>query len=245
MKHRFLMRSALCFLLLLLVVVYLGRVLRHGSGWQVDPGGRQASTLAPATIDFLKNLPRNLSITFFVSARNNMPSHLKEVERSVRDLLEALRLQAPQRLDYRILDPDLSGPAGAAYAARKKASSFQVRRILQDEHAQQRIWSSLVLGYEGFPEVLIQGIENAHLPYLEELIVQNLLALERTPRPRFALSGGPTFQLLSHFLGQYGQVDQIDLEKPSIRWNDRELDRTVGPRGHRKDFCDRFHVRVR
>ena len=212
MKHRFLLRSALCFLLLLLVVVYLGRVLSHGSGWQVDPGGRQASTLAPATVDLLKNLPRNLSITFFVSARDDMPSHLKEVERSVRDLLEALRLQAPQRLDYRILDPDLSGPAGAAYAARKKASSFQVRRILQDKHDQQQIWSSLVLAYEGFPEVLIQGIENAHLPYLEELIVQNLLALEQPPRPRFALAGGPTFQLLSHFLSQYGQVDQIDLE---------------------------------
>ena len=110
MKHRFLLRSALCFLLLLLVVVYLGRVLRHGSGWQVDPGGRQASTLAPPTIAFLENLPRNLSITFFVSDRDDMPSHLKEVERSVRDLLEALRLQAPQRLDSCILDPNLRDP---------------------------------------------------------------------------------------------------------------------------------------
>ena len=68
-----------------------------------------------------------------------------------------------------------------------------MRRILQDKHDQQQIWSSLVLAYEGFPEVLIQGIENAHLPYLEELIVQNLLALEQPPRPRFALAGGPTF----------------------------------------------------
>ncbi len=216
MKIRFLLHTALCFVLLLLIAVYAGRLLRHTGGWQVDLGGREASTLSAATLDFVHQLEGNLAITFFVSAREDMPSHLKEVEPSVRALLQALRAEAPGRIDFRILDPDLSGAAGAAYAARKKASSIQVRRVLRDQHSQQRIWSSLILAREGRPEVLIQGIENLHLPLLEELILAHLEALDQPPRPRFAVAAPPGFQLLTQFLGQYGLVDPIDLESHPV-----------------------------
>ena len=217
MKRRFLLQSTLVFFLLLCVVVYAGRILRFSGGWKLDLGGGAITTLSPETTAFLERLDGNLVITFFVSSREKMPSHLKEVEEAVRSLLTALKERAPERVDYRVIDPERSGAPGIVYAARKKASSFSVRRVLQDEHGEQNIWSSLILAYGDHPEVLIQGIENSHLPHLEELVVQHLKALERPPRPTFAVAAPPSFQLLSAFLGEYGHVLQFDLDRqPSI-----------------------------
>ena len=217
MKRRFLLQSALVFLLLLGIVVYAGRILRLSGGWKLDLGGREITTLSAETAAFLERLDGNLAVTFFVSSREKMPSHLKEVEEAVRSLLATLKARAPERVDYRVIDPERSGAPGIVYAARKKASSFSVRRVLQDEHGEQKIWSSLILAYGDHPEVLIQGIENDHLLHLEELIVQHLKALTQPPRPVFAVAAPPSFQLLPAFLGEYGHVLQFDLDRqPSI-----------------------------
>ena len=213
MKYRFLLQSVLASMLMLAIAVYAGRVLRLTGDWYLDPGGREIGSLAPTTVDFLKGLDERLAITYFISSREQMPSHLKEVEGGVRRLLAAMREQAPKRIDYRVVDPEQSGAAGVVYAARKKASAFSVRRVRQDEHGEQKIWSSLVLAYGNRPERLIQGIENAHLPYLEKLIVEQLKGLERPPRPVFAVAAPPTFRLLPAFLGEYGDVIEIDLER--------------------------------
>lgn len=213
MKYRFLLQSILASVLMLGIAVYAGRVLRLTGDWYIDPGGEEIGSLAPATIDFLEELDERLAITYFASSRERMPSHLKEVEEGVRRLLAAMRERAPERIDYRVIDPERSGAAGIVYAARKKASAFSVRRVRQDEHGEQKIWSSLILAYGNRPERLIQGIENAHLPYLEKLIIAQLKGLERPPRPVFAVAAPPTFRLLPAFLGEYGDVIEIDLER--------------------------------
>ena len=96
-------------------------------------------------VTFKNELDRNLAITYLVSSRDDMPSHFKGVEKQVRGLLEVLRRLAPDRVDYRVVDPQVSGDAGASYAARRKVSPISVRRVLRDEHDEKKIWSSLVL----------------------------------------------------------------------------------------------------
>ena len=217
MRHRFLLQSIAAFALLLLVAVYAGRLLQQWGGLQLDLGGREPATLAADTRAFLVGLKHNINLTFFVSQRQQMPSHLKDVEDQVRRLLAALKAQAPGRLDYRVIYPEQSGAAGVAYAARRKASSFSVRRVLHDEHSEEKIWASLVLANQGQRDVLIQGIGPAHLPFLEELIVAHLKTQAQAPQPTFAVAAPPYFQLLGHFLGEYGRVIQLDLESsPSI-----------------------------
>ena len=213
MKYRFLLQSVLAFFLLLAVAVYLGRLLELTGDWRLDLGAEETDTLAPRTLAFLDGLEHNLSITYFVSSREQMPSHLKDLEEQVRRLLAALRARAPRRIEYRVIYPEQSGPPSIAYAARKKASSFSVRRVLKDEHGEQRVWSSLILAYGNSPEQLIQGVENSHLPYLEELIVEHLNALARPLRPTFAVASPPGFQLLPAFLSEHGRVIQVDLDR--------------------------------
>jgi len=213
LKRRFLLQNILTFVLLLGIAACAGRILRLTGAWHLDLGGREITTLSPETVAFLRRLENNLAITFFVSARERMPSHLKEVESQVRSLLAAMKKRAPGRLDFRVIYPEFSGPPGTGYAARRKASSFSVRRVLQDEHGEQQIWSSLILAYGDHPQVLIQGIGNAHLPHLEELIIQHLRTLEQPVRPTFAVAAPPPFQLLQAFLGEHGRVLPIDLDR--------------------------------
>ncbi len=213
MKRRFLLQSILSFVLLLLIVIYAGRVLQERGTWALDLGGRGVSTLSPGTVTFFERLQKNLAITYFVSSSDKMPSHLKDLEREVRRFLQALQKVAPGRIDIRIIDPEVSGPGGMAYAARKKVSPVSVRHILRDAPSERAVWSSLVLAYGDYPEVLIQGIQSSHLPYLEDLVLQHLRALERPRRPIFAVAAPPSFKLLSDFLGEYGHVVEADLKR--------------------------------
>ena len=212
MKRRFLLQVTLAFALLLGVVAYAGRLLNLTGDWAIDLAGNDIATLAPSSKNYLKGLKSPLSISYFATAREQLPPHFKEVEPQVRRLLASLRAQAPDRIDYRVIDPNQNGRVGIGYAARKKVSSFSVRRVLQDQHSEQKIWSSLVLIREGAPEVLIQGIEPAHLPYLEEHIVAQLQAGETPPRPTFGISGPPSFQLLAALLNEKGPVIELDLD---------------------------------
>jgi hypothetical protein len=216
LKRRFLLQIGLAFALLLGIVAYTGRLLNLAGAWSLDLAGNDISTLAPASEDYLKNLDTPLSITYFATAREKMPSHLKEVEPQIRRLLASLRAKAPKRIDYRIIDPDQSEHASIVYAARKKASSFSVRRVLHDEHSEQKIWSSLVLARAGAPEVLIQSIEPAHLPYLEEHIIAQLRAGQTQPRPTFGVSAPPSFQLLAALLNEKGPVIELDLDRHPV-----------------------------
>ena len=212
MTRRFLLQVVPGFLLFL-IAVYAIRILEQGGTWSLDLGGRGAATLSPDTVAYLERLHKNLAVTYFVSSRDKMPSHLRELEGEVRRLLQALRKCAPGRVDIRVIDPEASGARGLAYAARKKVSPVSVRHLLGDAPSEKKVWSSLVLAYGDHPEVLIQGIEMAHLPRLEDLVVGHLRALERPRRPIFAVAAPPSFQLLSDFLAEYGHVVEADLAR--------------------------------
>ena len=217
MKRHFLLQIALAFALLLGIVAYAGRLLNLTGSWTLDLAGDDIATLAPATEHYLRSLDTPLSITYFATAREHMPAHLKDLEPQVRQLLSALRERAPDRIDYRVIDPDQSGRAGIGYAASKKASSFSVRRVLHDEHSEQKIWSSLVIARANAPAVLVQSIEPEHLPYLEEYVIAQLQAGRAPPQPTIGVSAPPPFQLLAAFLNEAGPVVELDLNSdPTI-----------------------------
>ena len=214
MKRRFYAYVLFAFVLLLAAAVLSTRMAQEHASWLlVDLAGGEPGSLGPDTRDFLHRVDRRLSLTFFVSAKDRMPSHLKNVEAQVVRLLRAMRAEAPDRIEYRVLDPGLGEPHGIVYAARKKVSPVTVRRVVHDETAEQTVWSSLVLALEGHPEVLIQGIGPAHLPYLEQLVTHHLRAKLEPRRPTFALAAPEQFQLLAHFLAEQGELVRLDLER--------------------------------
>ena len=212
MRRGFLWQGGLCFVLLLGIVVYAGRLIPRGGAFVLDLSGSSTATLSEGTRTFLERLDRRLTLTLFISPRGRMPSRLKNVEAEVTGLLEALRDAAPERVEFRVIDPTMSGAEGMRYAAARRVSPLRVRDVAQDEHSETEVWSSLVLALEGFPEVLIQGIENAHLPHLEDLLCQHLSALRNPVRPSFAVAAPPGFNELPRMLSQHGPVLEVGVD---------------------------------
>ncbi|MFA6111384.1 MAG: Gldg family protein, partial [Candidatus Latescibacterota bacterium] len=217
MRRRFLLQAGLVLLLLLVVVVQVDRLLGLPRGGILDLGDTAPGTLAPGTVAFLRDLDQPLSITCFLTFDERLPPHLKNLEGSVRVLLAAMERQAPGLVTWRVIDPDLSGTAGAEYAARHRVSPIKVRRVVRDETSEQTVWSSMVLALGDYPELLIQDITPAQLPRLEELIVAQLQALRAPPRPVFAVATPPGYEVLRGTLANYGEVIDLDLDgQPDI-----------------------------
>ncbi len=216
MKRTFLLQALIGAVLLLGVTVYAGRLLgAAGSAVRIDLGGRHPATVPAELRRFLRGLDGELAATLFVSGRDVMPSHLRDVEETARALLEEMEDAARGRFSYRVIDPGLSGAAGARYAASRRASPIRVRRVVDDAESQAEIWSSLVFSREGRPrreDVLIQGIENAHLPYLARLVAARLTAGESAPQASFALSAPPGYGKFPRYLSQHGPVVEIDVD---------------------------------
>ena len=213
MRRQFLLQTLLACILLLGIAAYSGRLVRLYDTWSV--GQADIAQLSAETQTYLRSMREPLDITYFATRAERMPSHLKETERQVRRLLGALKDAAPDKIEVRVIDPDASGVAGIAYAARRKASSFSVRRVLHDEQSEQKIWSSLVLKPAGRPDVLIQSIQNEHLPHLEGLIIEHIRAQQKPPRPVFAVAANGPYRLLPSVLNEHGSVIELNLDQSS------------------------------
>src|SRR5262249_20102763 len=74
--------------------------------------GLQASTQA-----YFGALDGRMTMTYFVSSRRAMPSGERAVEDAVVALLSRIKAAAPQKVDIRVLDPDVAPDPGAEPAA--------------------------------------------------------------------------------------------------------------------------------
>lgn len=209
--HIFTAKICVLFALLLGVILQIGQILGHIEFGKLDLTGQQAQSLTSETRDLFNQFDGRIAFTYFVTEENQMPAHLKGVVKPVTNLLNNLQAVSPEQFSFRILDPDVTGETGQAYAARKRVSPFSVPYIHKDEHSERDVWSSLVIAPEGHKEILIQKITPDDLPYLQDLILENLSALSSPPTPQIALIAPNFVTLFTQFAKQYGQVDLVSL----------------------------------
>ena len=183
----------LALLFLFALVFYTGRLLENQGTGRLY----LTATLSDDSQAFYTKLEAPLSLTYITK-------HQKGVKSPIKNLLARLKALAPDRIDYRIVDPD--SESGRAYARQKKTAPFHVRDIQRDEHSEQAVWSSLVIAYGNHPEILIPKILPSDIPYLEHHILAHLKALVRPPRPLIAVSASQQFGLFTKFLGQWGDI---------------------------------------
>ena len=188
MKRLFAAEAALAVLLLFLVAVQVSRLIESHSGASLALARTARTSLGPETREYLRGVQGRVSMTYFVSARSSMPSSMKGIEDGVRALLERFEAAAPDRLDFRVLDPTLDKERGVSYAAGKRASPIKVRRVLADESSEQAVWSSLAISEDAYPDVLLQGITPADLPHLEDWIVESLKGARKPIVPTIAVA---------------------------------------------------------
>jgi ABC-type uncharacterized transport system involved in gliding motility auxiliary subunit len=224
MKKLLVLQTGLAALLFFLTAVQAARVVSVHFGWKISPGGRNIAALKPTTVEYLAQLRGRVSLTYFVSSRKDMPSSMQRVEGEVRALLSALKTEAPEQLDFRVIDPAADAgeesarvPPGDAYASRKSASPMKLRRVLQDASGEQAVWSSLAIAHEQHRDALIQGITPDELPYLEDLIIGHLKAGPRPLQPVVAVAapkqGYSQLPDLISSLGGGARVIEVNLDQ--------------------------------
>ena len=197
-----------------LVVLAAMRVAHRFPGACLELGRTQRLRLSPELQSRLKHLRDDVLITYYVTAREAMPSHMRRVEREVVDLLQSMRRAAGGRLDFHLVDPtgvsDLAG-----YAAKRGVTPVRERHVTRDAYSEQELWSTLTVAYGPRAPALIQGVGPHHLPRLQQMLLLELDQLDQPRQPVFALSAGPGFGRLEAFLAEKGDLLKVDPSSPA------------------------------
>ena len=194
-------------------------VAGHFREARVEWGRAQLGSLTPELQQRLASLDDRLFLTYYVSDREAMPSHMRRVEQDVTDLLAAMERFAPDRVQYQIVDPDGAGNgAGAgdedliAFAARRKVAPFRVRHVSRDSFTEQEVWSTITLTHGPAAPARIDGVGPEHLPRLQALMVAHIDQLRAPRRPQIALAAPPSgFDELRTALSELGDVVDVNL----------------------------------
>ncbi len=136
--------------------------------------------LKPASLEQLAHLQGDVTITYYVSDRRALPSNLRRMPQEVRDILSEIRSHSHHRVRFQFVDPT-SDAALCTQLGFKWMNPFQVKSIQKDEYSVNRIWSGMVIQYQG-KERVIPVIIAEHIPSLEAQLMHLLHEME-SPQP--------------------------------------------------------------
>ncbi len=208
----------------------LERVAGHSSSVRTELSRVKLSTLEPALESKLGQLHDTLSITYYVTREDKMPSNMRHVEREVVDLLRALAANRKGKVEWWIVDPtdddDLK-----KFAANRKVAPVRMRSVAHDQYSEQEVWSTLSITYGPKPPALIEGIGQEHLPRLQHILLEQLNQLEAPRKPVFALAApSEGTRLLHDDLARRGELREVDLEHGQAIPQDADVLFIVKPR---------------
>ena len=206
---------ALIVALLLAVAAYGVAVARHYRDARAEWGRVAVTRLTDRTQECLDDLDAEVFLTYYVTAREEMPSHLKRLERSVTDFLEALKRASDGRVDYQVVDPQSDNPDSKdleAYAARRRVSPFPVRSVRRDSYTEQTIYSSLTIEVAPHEPAQINGLTLDHLPRLQSLFVEQLEQMQNPRRGTIAIAPREGYTQLHASLSELANVVRVDLD---------------------------------
>jgi ABC-type uncharacterized transport system len=198
--------------LLLAVAVYAARIASYWETAVVEVGRVKTSHVSTEIRERLARLHEPVFLTYYVTARASMPSHMRRVERGVTAILDALARASGDRVEYQRVDPDADLDA-RQYAARHGVAPFRARSVERDAYSERTIWSALTIRYGDRPEAVINGIGPEYLPRLQHLILEHLVQLEQPRRPRVALSHTAGFTELAAELSARTDVVTVDIDR--------------------------------
>ena len=204
---------------LILGLMQAQQVLRHFGDVALDLSGRLPGSLSQESEGYLQSLKDPVLLTYFVSREDAMPSHLKEVERQVTAVLEAMEKSSDGNIRVNVIDPDRGGEIGQRYASRHGAAPFKTKEIREDTNEEIAVWSSLAISRGSHRDVLIQGILPSDVSSLEALIVAHLKHQDDPTPVVHGVTAPASFSLLRGLLEEKGvlretapgDLDEIDV----------------------------------
>jgi hypothetical protein len=200
--------------LLLLIAVFASRIVDHYQstmpGGRIELGRVKVMQLDEATQQQLAALEQDVFITYYVSARAQLPSNMRRMERDITDLLQTMKQASGGRLDFQIVDPHAREDF-VRYAAHQRIAPFRARSVARDSYTERTVWSSLHIAYGAHEAAVVNGVSPEHVPRLQSIIMGQLAQKDQPRRPVFGIAAASAYQDLTYWLRQHGEVVEIDM----------------------------------
>ncbi|MFA5168098.1 MAG: Gldg family protein [Candidatus Omnitrophota bacterium] len=184
-----------------------------------DMSEGQSYTISSATQKILRGLPSPVTVKFYISSADKMPTSMKTLEQDARDKLEELRAVSEGHFQYQVLHMDAATAVEGtkkentleAQLFKKGIQPFRVESIQSDEVGVRLVYSGLTISYKEKPEEVLPQIHPENLDDLEYAIMSKLYRMTLPEIPKIALmapyrerSVDPNLMMLLQQLG--GQV---------------------------------------
>ncbi|MBI4598188.1 MAG: Gldg family protein [Candidatus Omnitrophica bacterium] len=152
-------------------------------------------TISPVSKKILRELPAPVTIKYYVSPEDKMPTAMKTLERDVLDKLDEFRLASNGQLDYKVfrmeaarVEQEREGEESLEASARRKGiQPFQVQSIEADELGVRLVYSSMAIAYKEKPDEILPRIIPQNLEQLEYLLLSKIYRMTLPSTPAIAL----------------------------------------------------------
>lgn len=152
-------------------------------------------TISPVTRKILNDLKAPVTVKYYVSPQEKMPTAFKTLEQDVVSALDELRLVSDGKLQYKVFHLEASNVAGQAQSEesletslqRKGIEPFQVQSVEADEMGVKLVYSALTIGYKEKPEEHIPQLIPTHLDELEYLLLSKIYRMTLARQPKVAV----------------------------------------------------------
>lgn len=154
-------------------------------------------TIAGATRKILRELKAPVTVKFYASPSDKMPTGMKTIEQDVIDKLDEFKIASGGNFNYKIFHMEAANVVeGSAKPGeesleqklqRKGIQPFQVRAIISDEVAVKLVYASLSIGYKEKPEEIIPQVMPDNLYELEYTLISKIYRMTLASVPKIAL----------------------------------------------------------
>lgn len=176
LQARFWGRFSLVALLLLVTVAVFNLSFERLRHLRVDLTKNRVYTISPYTSKILSALKAPVTVTYYVSPLDKMPTQMKTLERDVRDKLEEMKVASGGRFRYKVIPVDAQSKLAERLAQRNIAPK-RIQSIDSDEWSLRTAYSALEISYlQQDPEV-VEFIEPASLNNLEYELASRIYKL--------------------------------------------------------------------
>jgi ABC-type uncharacterized transport system involved in gliding motility auxiliary subunit len=192
-----------------------------------DMSEGQTYTISQATRKILKSLPSPVTVKFYISSEDKMPTAMKTLEQDARDKLEELRVVSGGHFQYQVFHMDAATAVEGTKKedtmeeklSKKGVQPFRVESVQSDEVGVRLVYSGLTISYKEKPEEVLPQIHPGNLDDMEYAIMSKLYRMTLPEIPKIALmapyqerSVDPNLMMLLQQLG--GQVPPSYKEDP-------------------------------
>ncbi len=143
-------------------------------------------TISPGTKRVLEKLKVPISVVYYCSSKEKMPTAMKELSRDVGDILDELAKLSP-KFTYRIVDPDELTEKEREQLRKKGILPFNTQTIEKDALNIKRVYSAIQLSYLDKKDEIIPQVLPDSLGSLEYDIVSKIFRLTLDKKPKVVL----------------------------------------------------------